>query len=206
MNRDFSIRQATRVDHAALSEVCLKTGNAGQDASMTEDDPTLLGLIFAIPYQVAEPDFAFVIEDAAGVCGYVLGAFDTLRFQAFLETEWFPPLRQTLRDPGPDAALWSGSDWARRYIHLTHGAPPVDLVRFRSHGHIDLLPRAQGQGVGRLAMNRLTKALREAGSPGMHLGLSPRNLGALAFYHRLGFASLDHDDPDEDTLYVGKEF
>ena len=47
--------------------VCLKTGDAGQDATAREDDPQLLGLIFAIPYQVLEPDFAFVIDGPNGV-------------------------------------------------------------------------------------------------------------------------------------------
>ena len=102
--------------------------------------------------------------------------------------------------------LWSGSDWARRQIHLTPQLPPVDLTRFPSHGHIDLLPRAQGKGVGRKAMDRLMTTLQQSGSPGMHLGLSPHNRGALAFYHRLGFATLDHQDASDDTLYVGMSF
>lgn len=202
----FVIRPATKGDHAALLMVCLKTGNAGQDATAIEDDPSLLGQIYAVPYQVKEPDLAFVVEDDKGVCGYVLGALDTRAFQSFLDQDWFPPLRATLRDPGPDETLWSGSDWARRQIHLTPQLPPVDLTRFPSHGHIDLLPRAQGKGVGWKAMDRLMTTLQQSGSPGMHLGLSPHNRGALAFYHRLGFATLDHQDASDDTLYVGMSF
>ena len=57
--------------------VCLKTGAAGQDATEREDDPELMGLIYAVPYQVLEPDFAFVIEGAGGVAGYLFGALDT---------------------------------------------------------------------------------------------------------------------------------
>lgn len=202
----FVIRQATDQDRDALSRVCLQTGNAGQDASPTEDDPTLLGLIYAVPYQRREPDLAFVVTDAIGVCGYVLGARDTRDFQSFMEREWFPPLRAGLRDPGRDPATWTGSDWARRVIHEPAELPAIDLDRYPSHGHIDLLPRAQGQGLGRRAMERLMQALRDKGSPGMHLGLSPRNLLALAFYHHLGFVTLDQTVPSDDVIYVGMAF
>jgi ribosomal protein S18 acetylase RimI-like enzyme len=202
----FAIRQATMQDRDDLSRVCLQTGNAGQDASQTEDDPTLLGLIYAVPYQQREPDLAFVVTDPAGVCGYVLGARDTRDFQTFMEREWFPPLRSRLRDPGPDPAAWTGSDWARRVIHEPADLPAIDLDRYPSHGHIDLLPRAQGQGLGRRAMERLIGALRAKGSPGMHLGLSPRNLRALAFYHHLGFVTLAQAVPSDDVIYVGMAF
>ncbi len=200
----FTLRHATPADHAALCTVCLKTGNAGQDASPTEDDRSLLGLIYAVPYQVAAPDFAFVLADRVGVCGYVLGTPDTAQFQQFMENDWLPPLRKRLRNPGPDDAKWRGSDWARAQIHQTPTLPPVDLTLYPAHSHIDLLPRAQGQGLGRWAMETLMTALRTAGCPGMHLGLSPQNTKALAFYHRLGFQTLATAGNDDDTLYVGK--
>ena len=200
----FTLRHATSTDHTALGMVCLKTGNAGQDASPTEDDRSLLGLIYAIPYQVAEPDFAFVLADRVGVCGYVLGAADTVRFQQFMADDWFPPLRKKLRNPGANDARWRGSDWARWQIHQTPTLPQVDLALYPAHGHIDLLPRAQGQGLGRWAMETLMDALKSAGCPGLHLGLSPQNTTALAFYHRLGFHTLQVQDDSDDTLYVGK--
>ncbi len=197
----FTIRHATKADHPGLSMVCLNTGNAGQDAAESEDDPTLLGLIFALPYQVAEPDFAFVVTDNIGICGYVLGAPDTVGFTTFMAEDWLPRLRHNLPDPGPDHGKWRGSDWARFSIHQPPTLPPVNLHRYPAHGHIDLLPRAQGQGVGRRAMQTLMDALAQAGCPGLHLGVSARNIRALAFYHHLGFETLWHAD---DTIYVGR--
>src|SRR5687768_5326161 len=73
----YRLRAALAEDHAALNMVCLKTGDSGKDATAREDDPDLLGLIYAVPYQVYEPDFAFVIDGPNGVCGYILGAPDT---------------------------------------------------------------------------------------------------------------------------------
>ena len=67
-----------------------------------------------MPYQVLEPDFAFVIEGADGVAGYLFGAPDTAAFNAPLAADWYPRLQRRVGDPGPDRARWRGSDWARR--------------------------------------------------------------------------------------------
>ena len=48
----YRLRAALAEDHAALCMVCLKTGDSGKDATGREDDPDLLGLIYAVPYQV----------------------------------------------------------------------------------------------------------------------------------------------------------
>jgi GNAT superfamily N-acetyltransferase len=183
----IGLRRATPADHAALRRVCLQTGDSGRDATGIQDDPDLLGQVYAVPYEVGAPDFAYVLEDAEGVCGYLFGAPDTVAFHRFLTGEWFPPLRQGLRDPGTDPAEWRGSDWVRAIIHRPPGLPPIDLVRYPAHGHIDLLPRARGQGAGRRAMAHLMAELAKAGAPGMHLEVSDANRTALDFYRRLGF-------------------
>lgn len=186
----FSIRQATAGDHPALSMICLRTGDVGADATGREDDPRLLGLIYALPYQVLEPDFAFLVEGPAGPCGYVLGALDTIAFNARLASEWYPALQQEIDDPGDDPPRPRGSDWARRLIHRPDFSVPPNLAPFPSHGHIDLLPEARGRGIGRQAMDVLETALRRAGSTGLFLEVAPRNRDALAFYARVGFSRL----------------
>jgi GNAT superfamily N-acetyltransferase len=109
--------------------------------------------------------------------------------QRWLDTTWYPPLRALMSDPGPDSSRWTGSDWVRRQIFAA-ALPPVDLDRFPAHCHIDLLPRAQGRGLGRALMARLIAALAAKGVPGLHLGAAARNTHALGFYHRLGFTAL----------------
>jgi ribosomal protein S18 acetylase RimI-like enzyme len=200
---DLVIRQARASDRDALSYICLKTGNAGQDATEREDDPTLIGLVYALPYPVFEPDFSFVVESSKGVCGYVLGALDTTTFNARLAADWYPPLQARVRDADPDRAKWNGSDWMRHHIHH----PPFDvlptLAPFPSHAHIDLLPEIQGRGLGRRLLTLLEERLAEAGSKGLHLGLDPRNTNAFQFYERLGYARLQGSDLGT-GLYVGK--
>jgi len=181
LGEGFCLRQATAEDHADIAMVCLKTGDAGQDATAREDDPQLLGLIFAIPYQVLEPDFAFVVGGPGGVSGYVFGALDTKTFNARLAAEWYPRLQAQVADSGPDPAQWRGSDWCRHVIHHPDFGFPAALAAYPSHGHIDLLPQARGKGIGRRAMALLEQRLAAAGSTGLFMQLDLRNDNARAF-------------------------
>jgi hypothetical protein len=156
MNVDFGdgffLRRAIAADHPALLRICLQTGDAGKDATNIEDDHDLLGLIYAVPYQTFEPDFAYVIESPDGPAGYLFGAPDTLKFNNRVAADWYPVLRERASDPGPDRTQWRGSDWARRLIHHPDFAIPGSLAGYPSHGHIDLLPMARGRGIGRRAI------------------------------------------------------
>ena len=200
----FFLRQANAADHEALAAVCLRTGDAGKDATAREDDPTLLGLIYAIPYQVLEPDLAFAIDGPQGVCGYLFGALDTRAFNARLEREWYPRLQAAATDPGPDDAGWQGSDWARRQIHRPDFSFPDALAAYPSHGHIDLLPDARGKGIGRRALAFLEQRLAVAGSPGVFMQVDPRNQDALKFYAAVGFTPLSHADLPAHSVYMAK--
>ena len=200
----FVLRRAEAADHAALNHVCLKTGNSGADATDREDDPDLLGLIYAVPYQVYAPDFAFVITQQGSVCGYVLGALDTAVFYRSLAEEWFPSLRARVADPGPNEAAWQGSDWARHAIHHPQLVYPGALRDYPAHGHIDLLEVARGRGIGRRALQHLMATLKAAGAPGMHLQVSPSNANALAFYDRLGFAALQDAALPDHTVFMAR--
>ena len=200
----FKLRRATEHDREAISRVCLRTGDAGRDATGREDDPALLGLIYAVPYQVLEPEFAFVVEGPDGVCGYALGAPDTLAFYRRLESQWYPHLRPALADPGPDESRWHGSDWARFAIHHPDHHHPAALRPYPAHGHIDLLPEARGRNIGRQAMQLLMAKLAATRADGMHLGVSPLNIGAQAFYRKLGFAVVEADGSPAQTIYMAR--
>jgi GNAT superfamily N-acetyltransferase len=201
MPEGFRIRPATVRDQDALKEVCLKTGDSGKDGTHLQDDPALLGLVYGVPYQVFAPDFAFVLEDALGVCGYVLGAPDTMAFEDWMDRTWYPPLRARLRNPGPDPGQWRQSDWVRWRIFAPRRLPPVDLALYPAHGHIDLLPRAVGKGLGRAMMKTLTDALSHGGVSGLYLEVGLSNTAAQAFYAHIGFRVLDRLP---DVLIMGR--
>jgi GNAT superfamily N-acetyltransferase len=183
----FFLRRATADDHDALCMVCLKTGDAGADATLREDDPKLMGQIYAVPYQVLESELAFAIEGPQGVAGYLFGVLDTRAFNARLAAEWYPALRQRVADPDDDRRAWRGSDWARHAIHHADFTVPDALAAWPSHGHIDLLPAARGRGIGRRCMRLLEERLAQAGSTGLFLDVHPRNTKARGFYGALGY-------------------
>jgi len=64
-----------------LYQICLLTGDNGQDATSLYHHPHLLGHLFAAPYGLFEPSLAFAAEDTNGVGGYIAGALDTRAFQ-----------------------------------------------------------------------------------------------------------------------------
>ena len=198
----YALRKAQWEDYAALNRVCLLTGDSGKDATAREDDPDLLGLIYAVPYHVYAPDFAFVVQGPNGVAGYILGTPSSEQFYARVRREWFPPLARRLHDPGPDEAQWAGSDWARRVIHHPVFVYPPVLHDYPAHGHIDLLEEARGRKIGSRGLRLLMERLAATGAPGMHLQVSPANDGALAFYQTLGFSRLTDKSLPDDTVFM----
>ncbi|GAA4622162.1 GNAT family N-acetyltransferase [Cellulomonas oligotrophica] len=173
-------------DLAGMYRVCLRTGDAGGDATRLYRQPELLGHLYAGPYPVADPGLTFVVVDEQGVGGYVVGTADTARFDDWLEEHWWPPLRAAhprVGDPGDGTQ----DHVLVERIHAWERVVPPE--GFPAHLHVDLLPHLQGQGWGRRLIGALADALRERGVPGLHLGVSAANTSAIAFYERLGFTT-----------------
>jgi ribosomal protein S18 acetylase RimI-like enzyme len=185
------LRPARQDDLPQLYEICHRTGAAGQDASGLVADRRLLGDLFVAPYVVLEPEHAFVVDDGTGTAqGYVVGARDTLAFEANAEIDWWPEAR--VRHPDPAG----GDRLDALFVDLMSDRPPTPaavLARYPSHLHIDLLPPYQGGGWGRRLLEALFASLRAAGSRGVHLGVAEENRRAIAFYERVGFVDLGSD-------------
>lgn len=192
------IRPAGLYDLPGTYRVCLQTADAGADGSALYENPDLLGHIYVGPYLVGEPDLAFVIADELGVAGYVLGAADTRQFDAWQEREWWP----VLRDQYPATAGDSLDDELISHLHAPVQAPAAVVADYPAHLHIDLLPRAQGQGLGRTMLETLFEALRARGVGGIHLDVGEDNHNAIAFYRHLGFTELARG---ADSIYMGME-
>jgi ribosomal protein S18 acetylase RimI-like enzyme len=202
----MTIRYYEQRDEDAVYEVCLKTGEAGQDATSLYSDPKALGHIFVGPYLHLEPELAWVLEDRLGVCGYVLGALDSARFYKMFLEQWLVELRRRYSEPSGDPALWTPTEKISHQCHHPEVYYPESFRAYRSHLHIDLLPRAQGQGHGQRMMDTLLEQLRQRASPGVHLGMDSRNSRAKRFYERLGFIELSRvRTGQQETLYLGKK-
>lgn len=196
----FDIRSYRQSDLAALYEICLVTGDAGKDATGTIDDE-LLGHYFAAPYAVLEPDLAFIATADGHPCGYIVGTADSMSFERHARERWFPPIarRYPLR---PDSDL-SREAAMIRLLHSGYRAPSFSRT-YPAHLHVNLLPIAQGQGMGAQLMETFRAALRAKHVPGVHLGVDRRNERALRFYPRLGFEVIDDQQPA--AVFFGMKF
>jgi ribosomal protein S18 acetylase RimI-like enzyme len=195
-------------DEAGAYHVCLKTGNYGQDGEpFYREDPDALGRIFVGPYLAFEPELGLILEDGEGICGYALGAEDSRDFYARYEREWRPKLAAQFPAPTGDPARWTRSQQIHQLYHQPDYYCPEPYAQYPAHLHIDLLPRAQGQGWGRRMLEGVMNELRRRGSPGAHLGVSFPNTTALAFYRRLGFQELVRvGEGNDGCTYLGLIF
>lgn len=169
-----------------MYRVCLQTGDSGSDATGLYRNPDLLGHVYVGPYLVGQPEHAFVAADAQGVAGYSFAAADTRAFEAWEDAHWWP----TLREQYPLTEGSSADDEVVRLLHAPETAPDEVVADYPAHLHIDLVPRIQGQGLGRALIERVLGSLRERGVRGVHLGVAEDNDNATQFYFHLGFEEL----------------
>lgn len=178
-----TLRPYRHGDLAALYHICLVTGDAGQDASALHNDPHLIGHLYSAPYGVIEPDNVLVAEDAAGVCGYIVGTYDTDAFAARLEAQWWPALRQRYADTSGLTA----ADRERVAAILRPHRTPAELVAaYPAHIHMNLLERARGQRVGSRLLEAWRDKAKAGGSPAFTWAPAP----AIATGWRSGRAAV----------------
>jgi len=180
----MQIRPYAADDRADVADVCVRTGDGGEDATGLFSSDGLLPDIYALPYVDREPELAFVVDNGERVVGYILGAPDTRAFASWFSTEWWPSV----------ADRYGRTSDSERAIVASAGNPERMLVAavddYPAHLHIDLLPEAQGHGLGRRLVETLAAALAARGVTGLHLVVGLDNTKAQAFYRRVGFTEL----------------
>ena len=184
----MDIRLATLADESRLYEICVLTGDSGKDATGIFQQPNLLGEIWVGPYLHLSPDYCFVVDDNTQAVGYCIATLDSTSFETVAAALWWPAKQAIYTKP--DIALkdfWSRDERLTHLIHNPLTSPAEFLEEFPSHAHINLVAEMQGKGWGKKLMNTMENSLREAGSPGVHLILSSKNLNALAFYQAIGY-------------------
>jgi len=202
----YRIRPYQPGDEAAVYNVCLKTSDAGQDATHLYSDPMALGHIFVGPYINLEPQRAFVLEDSEGVCGYALGALDSAQFYQKYVGDWLPRVRNGYPVPSGDPICWTPTEKIYHQCYHPEVYLPESFRGYPSHLHLDLLPRAQGQGNGCRMMETLLAQLKRDKSIGVHLAMAASNARAERFYKKLGFHELTRvGSGPEQNLYLAKK-
>ncbi len=200
------LRPARLDDLEQIYGISLVTGDAGKDATPLHRDGKLIGHIYSAPYVSLNPEAAFVAEDEQGVAGYIVGAYDTLAFQALLEREWWPALRAAYSEPQGDPALWDADQNRIAAIYHPSFAPAAVIDAFPAHIHMNLLPRLQGQGIGTRLLDLWFATARDAGVKAVHLGANANNAGGIRFWSSRGFERLGPPlvAPSERSVWFGE--
>ena len=186
-----AVRKATPADLPAIYDICLRTADAGVDATALYGDPQMPGTVWAAPYALFAPDFTFVLGDGdRPALGYVLAVPDTAAFEDRLDAEWWPEAQKRFAGFVPRNEAEAN---ALRHIVSPERHPDDLAADYPAHLHINLLPEAQGSGWGRRLIETELAALRAAGIKGVQLGVSPSNERAKGFYRALGFADVSRD-------------
>jgi hypothetical protein len=142
-----TIRRYRETDLAAVYDICVRTGDAGQDARGKYRSDDLMGDLFAGPYVFLEPEVAFVLDEGGRAVGYIVGTPDTAAFARAYRERWIPRLADRYRVPpqppvSPDEQMLALHYWPERLLW-------PGLAEYPAHLHIDLLPAFQGAGYGR---------------------------------------------------------
>lgn len=178
------IRPARLDDLEAMRRICVLTGDSGQDATGKWSADGLLPDVYLEPYLQYPDGLAWVVEAPAGVTGYLVAVADTASFVDWWRRVWVEEFvaRHGAVAPSLDEEwLFAGGIKPERMLNT------AVLKPFPAHLHVDLLPSAQGQGLGRALLQTLGRELQQRDVPGVHLGVGESNHGAAAFYRRLGF-------------------
>jgi GNAT superfamily N-acetyltransferase len=197
-----AVRAYRPTDLTAVYDICVRTADAGADARGQYRSDLLMGDLFAVPYVTAEPEHAYVLDDGTGIpVGYVLGTADTPRFVRWYRTTWIPATADRCLVP-PDPPVTREDAILALHHHPERMLVP-ELATYRAHLHIDLLPRWQRKGWGRVLINRILASLHGANVPRVHVGMLTGNVAARAFYDRLSFEPITVADAGPIT-YLGR--
>lgn len=200
----LALRQVRPEDLQALYAISLATGHEGGDASHLHGDGRLIGHIYSAPYALLDPALVLVAVDAAGACGFAAGALDTAAWEDRLEREWWPALRRRYADPGlVPMPSWTADQRRAFMIHHPARTPPAVADGYPAHLHLNLLPRAQGRGLGPRLLAGWLDLAAPRGTAALHVAVNRANARAVGFWERQGFAALE-GPPAGRTLWMGR--
>ncbi|PKL40714.1 MAG: hypothetical protein CVV44_03665 [Spirochaetae bacterium HGW-Spirochaetae-1] len=182
-----------------VMDICYKTGFMG--SSLKRDgrfkDATLFAMLFCLYYLRHEPEKCFIACDrnkGDKTVGYIIGTDDTNRQNGnfshkmmwriiprlFMYTWWRYP--ESFREV---------MAWVKRGIP----EPDTDLVRvYPGHLHVNVLEEYQGHGLGTRLISAFESRMNSLQVPGIHLGTSNHNTGAISFYRKHGYQVLSDSE------------
>ena len=177
------VRPARPSDRDAVGEVSFATGYFGRSAGRFFPDRNLFADLWIAPYFDGYGCCSFVAEDGGEVVGYIVGSCDTRAYQRHMARRSLRLVGRWLR--GRYSALGQSVRFLLRSAR--YPGPSAPWRTYPAHLHVNLLPVARGQGLGRALLEAFLTCLEARGVRGVQLSTTVENEAALGLYRACGF-------------------
>lgn len=191
-----TIRDYRPEDRAAVRRICFETGMMGDTiAPQYSDEESFADMVTAY-FTDKEPESAVVAEMDGQVVGYMLSCRDARKV-------WDPggiALRHAITRllpfrPGTAAFYWRGL-WDMVVDLFRNKKPKIDLEKYPSQTHNNLLAHARGSSAGAEFFFHIFDKLKRAGSPGVHGEALAENTNMIEFAtKKLGYVLVGEKYP-----------
>lgn len=177
-----AVRPYTNADRAAVREICWETADKGFP------DQEVVADVLTRYFTDLNPSASWVAEVDGRVAGYLTGCFNTRRYIGAMIWRVMPAAL--------GKALWHGSIWHRFVWRI----PPSTsfnrrqvLRDYPAHLHLNLREGYRGRGIGPALLAAFVGQAKQAGVPGIHLGVMENNRGGRHFFEKAGFTELGRE-------------
>jgi len=177
------IRPVVAADRLAVGQIAYETGYFGASAAFYFPDPKLFSELWVGPYLNEVGCCNFAAESQGAVVGYIIGTCDSRAYKRYFARHFPKLVGQLIRGDYPH---WrrSLSYLLRALRYPARAAPRAD---YPAHLHVNVLPRARGQGSGGRLLTAFLGCLTERGVEGVQLSTTRENDAAIRLYERYGF-------------------
>lgn len=186
------IRSYQNDDEAAVFTIAADTAFFGDPVEEYMEDRQLFCDLVYRYYTTFEAGTSWVVEDDAGVAGFLMGCLDTRQ----LRQRWLRSILPAVLSRLVRARYLVGPRTRRHFMAtvrstVRYGRPGADLACYPSHLHMNLLPRTRGQGYGTRLLQTYLDQIEQLGVSGVHLNTTDYNVAACRLYEKMGFEVLD---------------
>lgn len=201
----LAIRAFERGDRERIRAIACRTAFRNRGHEVMIDDAELFADYWTRYYTDFEPESAFIAELDGTIVGYSLGCIDTRRFQRVMARDIAPRIVRSLllrwvRSSRHDVQLRRLMRWLA--WHAWRESPPVDLVRFPAHYHLNVERAGYGAGAYSALALRFVQLARRRGTTGMHGQVLDRRDGGV--WHGMVNAFV-HSHPDVTVVATARE-
>jgi hypothetical protein len=179
------VRDYRPEDRAAVRRISFETGLNGDPIVGQYDDEESFADATTAYYTDVEPHNAVVAECEGRVIGYMVACRDSRAVWSQVRIALRHVLTRGLAFRRGTAAFYWRGLWDMITDLFRTRRPYVDLSRFPSHTHNNLLPEGRGSNASVEFSYRIFDKLKRAGSPGLHGEALATDKSTLDFAERM---------------------